>query len=257
MSSNYFDLNGDGKVSFTEEVLSQEMLIRDAKNAEHSDHLEESSGKSVISPNSLIEPTPEALDNEIEGHSFGKYCSLHTGRALGIFLGVFAIYALIADAASRGTSGYEATSIVSVFILGAGIFSIVGSMVLYDRKKKALSQQKAEQREKARREAGWYDKSDWMVYQMLEDKFYKRADYPRGYADYFRSNQTALWCYKEAWIAEREFKAGFRPYKATEPDWPFYPYDKHGFDPMKAFFERYEATVKEFNAKKELVDSIK
>ena len=257
MSSNYFDLNGDGKVSFTEEVLSQEMLIRDAKNAEYSDHFEEANGKSAASRDELIEPRQAAIDNEIDGPLIGKFFSLHPGWANGLYFAFVALIGLITDPIYRKTSNYRTYSILFGAFVTVGYFIIIGFTIYYSRKKKALSQQKVEQREKAQREAGWYDKSDATVYQMLEDKFYKKANYPSEYTDFLRSNDYALWCYKEAWIAEREFKAGLRPYKATDKNWPFYPYDKHGFDPMKAFFERYEHRVKEFNAKRDLVDSIK
>ena len=56
---------------------------------------------------------------------------------------------------------------------------------------------------------------------------------PEQYREFLKVHSNARFEYFRAWVAEKEFQAGYRPYSAFD-------YDKRNFDPFRSWHEMYD-----------------
>lgn len=110
-------------------------------------------------------------------------------------------------------------------------------LVVYTMNDKA----KAAQHIKERKEKGWDDPTNPKLHHFLEcdlehNWFHEGGTWiPEQYREFFKVHDRARHSYFRAWVAEQEFKAGYRPYDALDFD-----YDKRNFDPIARWHESWD-----------------
>ena len=102
---------------------------------------------------------------------------------------------------------------------------------------------KAARHIKERKERGLDDPTNAELHSRLRDDlehnwFHEGGTWiPEQYREFLKVHSNARFDYFRAWIAEQEFRAGYRPYDAMDFD-----YDKRNFDPIAMWHENWDET---------------